>query len=73
MAHKICTQREGEIKFDVRTPTREELLQVADLCNGDVDWNMPVDIFYDIYDVETQGFRVAVDKSGQVLSKIRLA
>ena len=47
---------------------REELQQVIDLANAD-DWNMSVGMMTDIYDLQTEGFRVAVDKQGNILCK----
>ena len=37
---------------------------------NDDNWNMSVDILNDVYDRQTQGFRAAVDKEGNVLSNI---
>ena len=59
----------GFVEYDIRVPKREELQQVIDLVNAD-DWNMSVDILTDIYDVQRDGFRVAVDKQGNILCEL---
>ncbi len=68
MANKTPLGLVGDLEFEIRTPHREELQQVIDLVNAD-DSNMPLETLHDIYHVDTEGFKVAVDKHGNVLSK----
>ena len=69
MAYTIKTIDNKLLEYDIRVPKREELQQVIDMANDD-NWNMSVDILTDVYDRQTQGFRTAVDKEGNVLSNI---
>ena len=68
MANTVQFGDGSVVEYDIRVPKREELQKVIDLVNAD-DWNMSVDILTDIYDVQTDGFRVAVDKQGNILCK----
>ena len=68
MANTVQFDDGSIVEYDIRVPKREELQRVIDLVNAD-DWNMSVDILTDIYDVQTDGFRVAVDKQGNILCK----
>ena len=68
MANTVQFDDGSIVEYDIRVPKREELQRVIDLVNAD-DWNMSVDILTDIYDVQTDGFRVAVDKQGNILGK----
>ena len=68
MAYTVKTDDKKILEYDIRIPKREELQQVIDLANAD-DWNMSVGMMTDIYDLQTEGFRVAVDKQGNILCK----
>ena len=68
MTHTVQTNDNKLLEFDIRIPKREELQQAIEMANAD-DWNMPVEIPTDIYDLQTEGFRVAIDKQGNVLCK----
>ena len=69
MAYAIKTVDNKLLEYDIRVPKREELQQVIDMVNDD-NWNMSVDILTDVYDRQTQGFRAAVDREGNVLGNI---
>ncbi len=69
VVHKVSVEEGVDLQYEIRVPRRDELQQVIDLVNAD-DWNMPVEILYDVYDVERDGFKVAVDRDGHVLSEL---
>ncbi len=70
MACRLTSDTLGEIEYEIRIPKREELQQVIDIANAD-DWNVTVETLYEIYDVEKEGFRAAVDKRGNLLGKYK--
>ena len=50
----------------VRSPTRDEMQQVVDMINAE-GWNTHLEILLDIFDLQPNSSKVAVDESGLIL------
>ena len=50
----------------VRSPTRDEMQQVVDMINAE-GWNTHLEILLDIFDLQPNSSKVAVDENGLIL------
>ena len=69
----LCKMAEQKnVPCVVRSPTRDEIQQVVDIINTE-GWNTHLEILLDIFDLQPDSSKVAVDEKGQILSMYQRA
>ena len=56
-----------DMSLVIRSPTRDEIQQVVDLINTE-GWNTHQEVLLDIFDLQPDSSKVAIDEDGRILS-----